>query len=202
MEVTLEQVVLLGLDMKEGIKYTGGREKYLSALQRFCKASENNKNRIRECLERGDLPNLTIVVHALKSNSKMIGAQDLSDKFEFLELAAKKGDAEKVREGLRPALREYRFLLEGLRPFREMDDYMAPGELTPEEARAVADELLEALEEFDDERASDLAEKLAGFPFRITQMGKLKRAANRIDEFLYDEAADLIKEIYPEIKGV
>ena len=79
---------------------------------------------------------------------------------------------------------------------------MAPGELTPEEARAVADELLEALEEFDDERASDLAEKLAGFPFRITQMGKLKRAANRIDEFLYDEAADLIKEIYPEIKGV
>ena len=42
--------------------------------------------------------------------------------------------------------------------------------------------------------------KLSGYPFRITQKEKLKEAIGFVDDFLYDEAAEIIKEIYETIE--
>ena len=59
---------------------------------------------------------------------------------------------------------------------------------------------MEALDEFDDELSSQLVSKLAGYPFRMTQRQKLDEAADNIGNFLYDEALELIKEIYTAIE--
>ncbi|MBR2274989.1 MAG: hypothetical protein IJ873_02865, partial [Lachnospiraceae bacterium] len=61
-------------------------------------------------------------------------------------------------------------------------------------------QLLAALDDFDDELAAELAEKLSGYPFRITQRGKLREAAEQIGDFMYDNAADLIREILEAIE--
>ena len=47
---------------------------------------------------------------------------------------------------------------------------------------------------------SKLAAKLSGYPFRITQKTKLKEATDYISDFMYDEAAALIREILPAIE--
>ena len=62
--------------------------------------------------------------------------------------------------------------------------------------------LPEALEvlEVSVHEVESLAEKLSGYPFRITQKEKLKTAMAYIEDFMYDEAADLIREIYSEIE--
>ena len=62
------------------------------------------------------------------------------------------------------------------------------------------DELLAALEDYDDELSKELAIKLSCYPFRITQSNKLTEASGYIDDFMYDEAAELIREIYPHIE--
>ena len=36
----------IGIDINEGIGYTGGEDKYISALQRFCKSYEKNECRL------------------------------------------------------------------------------------------------------------------------------------------------------------
>ena len=64
----------------------------------------------------------------------------------------------------------------------------------------MAKKLLDALDEFDDELAKDLVRKLSGYPFRITQKGKLREAEDQINDFMYEEAAELIREILPEIE--
>ena len=71
---------------------------------------------------------------------------------------------------------------------------------TSAEAKETASKLLEALDDFDDDLSMELAEKLTGYPFRMTQKGKLKEAVGLIGEFMYDEAAELIKEIMPAIE--
>ena len=200
MDFNLDNISALGIDLKTGIEYTGGNDKYISALQRYFKSSENNKKKIKDYLETSDLDNLAITVHALKSNSKMIGALSLASKFEVLEIASKNKDVETIKNNIQPTLDEYEVLLDSLKPLGEIESLKAPGELSGEEAKEVAQKLLEALDDFDDDKASELINKLAGYPFRITQKNKLKEAADNIGDFMYDEAAELIREILPAIE--
>jgi len=130
----------------------------------------------------------------------MIGAGSLSDAFEALELAAKRGDTAFLAESTAPALAHYAALVELLRPIGEAETMRAPGEISAAEARETAEQLLAALDDFDDELAAELASKLANYPFRPTQKEKLREAAGHIDEFMYDEAAALIREIIPAIE--
>ena len=200
MEFDIGVLSTLGIDTDTGIVYTGGNDKYISALQRYYKSSAQNKQKISDFLGANDLENLAIIVHALKSNSKMIGATALGEKFELLEKASVAKDSETVTANIITALEEYEKILEILKPLGEAETFKAEGELSANEAKATANLLLEALDDFDDELSSELVNKLSGYPFRITQKGKLREAADFIDDFMYDEAAELIKEIYSAIE--
>lgn len=189
-----------GIDVNEGLGYTGGSDKYAAALQRYFRNYETNRRAVEELLAAGDVDGYTIKVHALKSNSKMIGANELAVSFEALELAGRRGDAAFLSENTPPTLASYAKLVELLRPIGEAETVRAAGELDAEEAAQVAAGLLAALDEFDDELSAELAAKLSGYPFRPTQKEKLRAAARYIADFMYDEAAELIREIVPAIE--
>ncbi len=190
----------IGLDTKTGISYTGGQNKYLSALQRFYKNYAGNRTKICEYLEAGDYESYMITVHALKSNARMIGAQDLSTLFETLEMAARNNETELIEAQNAVALKEYDDLIQQLAPIGNMEDVHVAEEISAEVARITVDKLLAALDDFDDEEAKKLAKILSGYPFRLTQSEKLKEAAAFIEDFMYDEAAQIIRQIAPAIE--
>ena len=200
MNFDLENITGAGIDLKTGFDYTGGQDRYVSALQRYYKSSESNMEKIRDFLNREDTDNLEILFHAIKSNSLMIGALSLSDRFALLETYSRDGDLAAVNSNIEETLDEYEKILEVLKPLGEMERLKAEGELTGEEAKETADKLLAALDDFSDDLAAELISKLAGYPFKITQMNKLQKAADLINDFMYDDAAELIKEIIPSIE--
>ena len=189
-----------GISVEEGLAYTGGEARYLSALQRYYRGYEANRRAVEELLSAGDVEGYAIRVHALKSNSRMIGAGSLGNAFEELELAARRGDTDVLAARTQPALAQYEAVVGLLRPIGEAETVRAPGEISANEAQETVDELLTALDDFDDELAAELAAKLAGYPFRPTQREKLEAAARYINDFLYDEAAELIREISSAIE--
>ncbi|MBO4903466.1 MAG: Hpt domain-containing protein [Lachnospiraceae bacterium] len=200
MEIDLNWLNDVGLDTQTGISYTGNDRKYLSAVQRFFKNYEKNKAKVEESFAAKDYENYMITVHALKSNAKMIGAEKLSEHFESLEMAAKSGDGDFI-EGVNPVvMEEYAKLIAALKPIGEMDEVRSADEISADVAIETAGRLLEALDDFDDEGAKALAVKLSGYPFRITQAGRLKEAIAFIEDFMYDEAAEIIREILPTIE--
>ncbi len=200
MKYDLEWIAGLGIDIKTGFDYTGNEDKFVSAIQRFCKGYEKNKSKIDEFYGAGDYENYMITVHALKSNAKMIGAMGLSKMFETLEMASRNGDKATVDGNNAGTVNAYKDLVDKLKPVCELGDVKAPDEITVEEARETADKLLEALDDFDDDLSKELVNKLSGYPFRITQKEKLKEAIGFVDDFLYNEAAEIIKEIYETIE--
>ncbi len=189
-----------GLDTKTGISYTGGQDKYISALQRFYKNYEKNRAKVCEYLQAKDYENYMITVHALKSNARMIGARDLSTLFETLEMAARNNETGLIEAQNAVAIKEYDELIQKLAPIGAMGDVRAADEISAEAARETVDKLLEALDDFDDEEAKKLAEVLSGYPFRLTQAEKLKEAAAFIEDFMYEEAAEIIRQIAPAIE--
>jgi len=189
-----------GLDTETGITYTGGHEKYISALQRFYKNYEKNRDKVKEFLDARDYESYMITVHALKSNAKMIGARNLSTLFETLETAARNKEIDLIEAQNMIALKEYDALIQKLAPIGSMGDVRAADEISAEVARQTVDKLLAALDDFDDEEAKKQAKILSGYPFRMTQADKLKEAVSFIEDFMYDEAADVIRQIAPAIE--
>jgi len=185
----------LGIDPETGISYTGGKDRYLSALQRFYKGYEKNRAKVEDFFSKKDIENYMITVHALKSNAKMIGAADLSTGFERLEGAARDGDTDVIEGETASVLDRYAALVEGLTPVGEAEKVTAADEISAEEARETVRALLAALDDFDDEAAAVLVKKLSGYPFRLTQKELCKKAEAMIGDFLYEEAAAVIQEL-------
>ncbi len=194
------QIQAAGLDINQGLMYTGGEDNYISAVQRFYKSYTKNLSKISDHYINRNYNDYMISIHALKSNAKMIGAGMLSRAFEELEMAAKAGDIELVETKNAPVLQMYEKLIERLKPIGESEEVHPADEISGEEAREVAMQLVSALDDFDDNLAKELAEKLSGYPFRINQREKLKEAARYIDDFMYKEANDIIHDIYPAIE--
>ena len=190
----------IGLDTKTGLSYTNGVDKYIAALQRYVKSYDKNNTNITSYYNSKDYDNFRITVHALKSNSLMIGATQLSKRFEALETAARDGDIAIIDSETASTLNEYSTLINKLSPIAAMEEVHTPDEISAEEAKNTAAKLLTALDDFDDELALALAQKLTGYPFRITQRDKLKEAISLIEDFVYDDAAEIIKNIAKTIE--
>jgi HPt (histidine-containing phosphotransfer) domain-containing protein len=106
----------------------------------------------------GDLKNYEILVHALKSTSKMIGAAELSEAAYTLEKAAKEGDEETIRRDSSSAMTEYTRLANGiLRIFGKQKDASGSEKVRDDEILEFApeaetdDEILEFFPETDNE---------------------------------------------------
>ena len=56
------------------------------------------------------------------------------------------------------------------------------------------------MDDFDDDKSRELIKILSGYPFEPSLAGKLNEAAGYIDDFMYDEAIDVIREIYSAIE--
>ncbi len=105
----------------------GDVECFKFLLESFRDTSDKNKADIQGSFEEKDFANYTIFVHALKSTSKMIGAEKLSEQARLLEMAGKKGDIHYIVENHQKVMELYEEALEEIR------DYLGGGTGTKEE---------------------------------------------------------------------
>ena len=126
-----------GLDTETGLAHCGTVEIYLDTLTIYAKNAAAVADEIEEYRRALDAENATIKVHALKSTSRTIGAEDLGALAERLELAGKAGDAETLFGGLDGLLARYRALGDRLAPLLTSN-----GEPDGEEKPLISDEEL------------------------------------------------------------
>lgn len=133
----------LGLDTQTGISYTGRFDKYMSAVYRFFINYEKNKSKIEKYYAVQDKENFLITVHALKSNTKMIGAMGLSCQFEKMEAASNNDNVDYIKENLPILMDEYKELVKALAPMEKDGVVKAVDEISAEEAQKIGVDLLE-----------------------------------------------------------
>ncbi len=96
--LSLEDLEQVGINVEMGLDYCAGEEDfYLEMLQMFGSQYEEKKAEIVSFYESSNWADYAIKVHALKSTSLTIGAQQLSDCAKMLEQAGKKGDVEYIQ---------------------------------------------------------------------------------------------------------
>ena len=109
-----------GIDYKTGLLYCQGDEKfYHSLLYEFAHSSPEKSKKLFEYLKAEDLKNYGVMVHAIKSTSKTIGATGLSDEALYLEKAAKNSDKESILNGHDAFLGKYKEIADLIEKFLE-----------------------------------------------------------------------------------
>ena len=189
-----------GLNVDEGIGFTGSKEKYLAALQRFYRRAEKNIESVKDDSSQKKGEELTITVHALKSNARMIGADRLGSIAEEMELSGKAGDYDKQLSLTDELLGEYRKVLDIIKPYGEMQEVHPSSEISADEATRAGKALIDALEDYDDEAALEQLHILMHYPFRFTLINVLKNAEADIKDFEYTEALLKARRVISQIE--
>ena len=206
-EEKLTQIESLGVDTTVGLMYCqNDNDFYQELLLQYASEADGKIRNASMDLEEGDFKNYEILVHAVKSTSKMIGAAHLSEAAFALEKAAKDEDGETIRQGHESAMEEYRSIADGiLTAFGKKPDAKSEGdeeilEFLPEGG---ADD--EILEFFPEEESDD--EVLEFAPERepddeILEFAPEREPDDEILEFAPegepDDYDDDIVEFYPE----
>lgn len=103
-----ERLVQAGINVDMGLDYCYGEEEfYLEMLRMFFSGRDEKKEELIQLYEAANWEDYAIKVHALKSTSLTIGAEELSERARLLEQAGKKEDAEYIHENHSPLLRMY-----------------------------------------------------------------------------------------------
>ncbi|MBO4496235.1 MAG: response regulator [Clostridiales bacterium] len=110
------------IDTKIGMKYCmDDFQFYKDLLIQFALEADEKSPLITRYYESGDWHNYEILVHALKSTAKMIGAEKLSEDAKALEMAAKENREEYIAENHYSAMSEYATVVKGISEFLEED---------------------------------------------------------------------------------
>lgn len=97
----------------------GDKDCVIFLFESFRDNVDKNKTDIVSSYEKEDYSNYTIFVHALKSTSKMIGAQNLSEMARKMEESGKAGDFDYIKANYDAMIAEYDAVV------AEINDYLA-----------------------------------------------------------------------------
>ncbi|MCR5432618.1 MAG: response regulator [Lachnospiraceae bacterium] len=120
----------LGVDIAQGLLYCQNDDEfYRSLLVQFAGEAGDKRVNLEKFFADKNLAEYSILVHALKSTAKMIGAPELSEKARALEEASKAGDLSKVEAGHSDAMNDYKVLTDTiLKIFGESEESNGSGD--------------------------------------------------------------------------
>lgn len=100
-----------GVDLESALELLGGIDTYNETLEEFVNASEKRKQRIEKYLEKENMNDYSIEVHALKSDCKYLGFMKLADIAFNHELKSKANNQEFIKKNNQELITEWNKIL-------------------------------------------------------------------------------------------
>lgn len=177
------------LNTKDAISRLGSEKLFWTVLKEYFSAIDKKYSAILEYKEAKRWRDYTIEVHALKSTSRQIGADHISEIAAEMEKAGNEENVALINEKTLPMLEEYLHLKEILKPYftdnSEDEEHVAQFE----EIIDMLEKMQAALDEFDTLQIDEVIEEMSKFKYKkesIDFFEQLKKAAeeSNIDECL------------------
>ena len=191
-----------GFHISAGMRYCQGDSGfYEEMLVRFFKDAEQKAADIEASFQNEDYTNYRILVHTLKSSSKMIGADGLSGMARTAEEAAKTRNSAYIRKNHRALMDKYRETARYISDvFKLADaieaDLAAETEVSGQELLLSLSELQKSLKTFEADRAETMLAEMREFVYQGVSVRELLRDISRdVEDFELGAAAEKVKEL-------
>ena len=182
---------------------------YQELLHKFVVDADKKKSEIDHYFKREDYDNYRIVIHALKSTAKMIGADALSELAQELEAAVQNKDIGYVREHHEEMLLEYSRVVDRISETLDDKKNDTDKPIAKNEAEISGDELLERLTELKEGLAAfeiDKSEAVISEMSETVYMGKdvgefLREVRKDVEDYEFREAKKKVEKLLDRVKG-
>lgn len=193
-EKTSPTIQLEGLDTTYAISLLGDEKLYWMVLKDYYHVIAKKSELIRGYQQTEDWKAYTIEVHALKSASRQIGALELADAAERMEMAGKKEDAELIHQCTPGLLKQYENYQKLLAPyFAESEKRKVERkEVSPEILKGLFGEFREAMEALDIDRMEEVTIKMEAYEYPETQQDMYDRLKNAVDEIDVEACEEIV----------
>ena len=112
----------VGISVQEGLDYNANQmDLYRDVLEVYVEVADKKCEEMTGYYEQEDWENYRIIVHATKSSSKTIGADDLFETAKALELAAKSTNVDYIREHHAEFMEKYRKITDAIKEALDFD---------------------------------------------------------------------------------
>ena len=196
----LDRLKKLGFDTAAGLRYSGNDSHfYKNLLVMFAKTSQRKIFNIESALKADDMSSYRTLTHALKSSSKMIGADKLSELAKVLEEAAKNGDAAYIYKNTTPLLEKFHEAAQQIADIFISDEQTASEQPAAEEisqSRLLEKlkELKSGLDTYEADKAEAVISEISGFSYRGSSLSRLLRdIAREVDNFDFNAADEKLQ---------
>ncbi|MCM1466669.1 MAG: ATP-binding protein [Alistipes sp.] len=216
----MEALSGVGIDVSKGIAYCGDKEGFREILSIYCTEGPKRKELLCHSYDEQDWKNYVITVHALKSNSKGIGANELAELAYNLEMSGKENRIDYILEHHEELIEMHDALLGAL----ANSEFVYPkgqAEEEPEEAEETGQEekpqpgnedgssleeqmalLKEKLESFEGEGLEDILNKIAGYQVDGVSLEEFaKEVQSKTEDFDFLGAAEVVSSWEEDHRG-
>ena len=197
------------LDVQKGFIYCGGREQYLAILELYDQSGGETLEKLDQLYLSRDWKNYTIMIHAVKSSMKSIGADRLSEMAKSLEMSGKENRIDYILDNHQEMLEEYRRVLQLLHDFLHRDENGEEQEaeqnlpeLSEDRFEELASAMEDAMYEFDGTGMIELLEELQKYQYRgIPLNTRLAFLRHKIEMSDYMSAVENVLKIKDRIEN-
>lgn len=168
-----------GIEIAVGLEYAGGDEElYREILADYAAGIEEQARAIEQAVAAQDIETFTIEVHSLKSTSRTIGAQELSNQAKELEEHGKRCEWEQIHVKTSGLLEAYRGLYSVITSYyadycadeahqEQLQEDRQERPLDREALGGLLEKLTVSLEAYDAVRAEEIIVELAKYKEKI-----------------------------------
>ena len=186
-----------GIVADDALRYAGGdQEEYLHNLKLYLEEFNEKKEKLEQFFSQGDLENYQILAHAVKSTSRLIGANDLSELARKMEEASAARDMECVRSGHAQFMERFAYqsscIADTIADLGMEDSQAELVAVSPEELHTFCEKLKASLEEFDMEEIQSRVAELQTFDVLKDIKDAMQTAVNNFD---YDGVNDQVEAL-------
>ena len=178
------------VDAKVGISYSGSEDAYLSLLKMYCESFDVKSKEIEDLFDAEDYKNYTIKVHALKSSSRLIGAEQLGEEAQALENAGKEENIQYIKEHHKSVMMHYRKIADAIAPnFEAAFDLPEIDENTLSEAYGALNEFTQAR---DYECVKMVLDSVKEYKAPLEDRERFKEISDALLNMDFDEIANIL----------
>lgn len=196
-EESLNDLSNAGINIGQGIAYCGDKEGFREIVGIYYKEGDKRRRQLNQFFEEQDWKNYVITVHALKSNSRGIGANGLSELALLLETAGKEDRIEYIEEHHAELMEKYDLLLRVLGDnafIRQEEMEHEIEEISSQTLKERIELLREKLDSFESEGLSELLDRIENSRCGEKTFEKLAEAIReKAEEFDFPGASEVLE---------
>ncbi len=208
-EKALSALRKAGIVIEQAIQYCGDRDGFRDIIGIYHREGAKRKRQLEQYYKEADWKNYVIAVHALKSNSKGIGANELSELALKLEMAGKQNNLDVILEYHEALLEAHDELLSaigrnafvypepekeltGRQPHKNGAEGAAVGEEDAGSGELARDTALlrEKLDSFENDGTDEILDRLSAYRCFAETAVQIR---NRLEDFDFPGAVELLE---------